>query len=356
MLGNHITVMCSSYPKSKQRELKDGVEILRLKNSWSFPLQVLKHYMQTERGNYDAVIEEIIGGQRLPFFCTLYVKEPLFAVWYQKNTKVFFEQYSLPIAVVLSLLENFLASLYKRRTIISLSQDAKKKLLQLGLKPENTEVVYAGISTEFNHVEPNFQKEDTIVCLGKMRRYKRIDHALLAFARAFQVSKRKTWKLVIAGKVSEIDKSYSDELYELAKKLGIAKQVEFAFNMPEAKKIELLKKAKILLQPSPVEGFSIVVVEANRCGTPVVASDGVPMDVAKNGYNGFVYPFGDIEAMADRIVDLMENEDLWRAISANSREWSKRFTWSKSVANLNNIIERSCSKQSSESRPKSLGK
>ena len=106
--------------------------------------------------------------------------------------------------------------------------------------------------------------------------------------------------------------------------------VEILVNISEKEKLELLKKALILIQPSPVEGFSIVVAEANSCGTPVVVSDGVPCDVVHNGYNGFVYHFGDIDTCADNIVKLIGDNDIWNNISENAYEWSKQFTWSSS--------------------------
>ena len=96
----------------------------------------------------------------------------------------------------------------------------------------------------------------------------------------------------------------------------------------------MLEEARLLVQPSPVEGFSIVVAEANRCGTPVVVSDGVPGDVVINGLNGLVYRFGEIDALAMNIVRLVEDEGFWDRMSKNAYEWSKQFTWDNSVASF----------------------
>jgi glycosyltransferase involved in cell wall biosynthesis len=167
--------------------------------------------------------------------------------------------------------------------------------------------------------------------------YKRPDHAILALVQVLKRAK-KPCKLIIAGKASEIDRGYIDWLRNLAKRLNVGDLVEFRINISEKEKLNLLEKARLLVQPSPVEGFSIVVAEANRCGTPVVASDGVPRDVVINGLNGLVYCFGDIEALAMNIVRLIDDDVLWDKMSKDAREWSQQFTWENSVAEFLKVL------------------
>ena len=88
-----------------------------------------------------------------------------------------------------------------------------------------------------------------------------------------------------------------------------------------------------------MEGFSIVVAEANRCGTPVVVSDGVPFDVVRDGFNGLVYNFGDIDAFAAGTSRLLSNKDEWNRMSRNAYEWSKQFTWKSSAIKLEEILK-----------------
>ena len=336
-LGNRVTLVCSSFEGSKSWEIIDGVEIVRLKGFWSLPLKILNEYLKRFKGNFDVVVEEAIGGQRFPFFCTMYVKEPLVAVWHQRHNKVFREQYPFPIAIFLSLFELFQARLYRNRTIITPSKGAKEKLMPLGFKFGNIKVVYDGVGKTFNSADKNGGREDVIVCLGKLRRYKRPDHAILALERVVNLM-QKPCKLVIAGKASEIDRGYVDWLRSLAKRLGVGDLVEFRVNISEREKLKLLEKARVLVQPSPVEGFSIVVAEANRCGTPVVVSDGVPSDVVIHGLNGLVYPFGDIEVLAANIIRLIDNNILWDRMSKDAHEWSQQFTWEKSVVEFLEVL------------------
>ncbi len=335
--GNYVTVVCSQYLGSKLLEEIDGVYIVRINGKLNLPVNVLKRYLGKDKGNFDVVIEEVIGGERLPFLSSLYAKEPLIAVWHQKNTAIFREQYPFLLSSLLSMIELLIGRFYRNRLVVTPSEGAREKILTLGFKPENVKVIYDGVGKRFQKVTPSYDRKNIIVCLGKIRKYKRFDHALLAFQKVLELSESPC-RLVIAGKISEIDRGYLNWLRKLSVNLGISQHVEFRLNISEDEKIELLSESRLLVQPSPVEGFSIVVAEANCCGTPVVASDGVPRDVVINNFNGLVYPFGKINAMAEKILNLLRDEAAWKRMSLNSKKWSKKFTWKKSVSRLEKIL------------------
>jgi glycosyltransferase involved in cell wall biosynthesis len=337
-LGHSVTLLCSSFKGSKPQETREGVQILRVKNSLSLPLRMFKTYLVNLKGRFDVVIEEIIGGQRFPFFGVLYAGVPLVAVWHQRNAKVFLEQYPFFMALPLSGIEYLLSRFYRRATVLTPSEGAKAELGFLGLDSEKVQVVYDGVDDKFLDVDLARDREDIVVCLGKLRRYKRIDHAILAFKKVVD-NIQKPAKLVVAGKLSEIDRGYLDRLRQLAEQLGIKGSVEFRVNISEDEKLDLLRHSKVLVQPSPVEGFSIVVAEANRCGTPVVVSDGVPFDVVQHGVNGYVYRFGDLDHFATEVAKLLNDEDTWTCMSRNAYGWSKQFTWKSSTQKLEQILE-----------------
>ena len=336
--GHYVTLMCSSFNGSKPKETSEGVEIVRVEGSLALPLKIFKKYLKVFKGRFDIVVEEIIGGQRFPFFSVLYAGVPVVAVWHQRNAKVFWEQYPPLLALPLSSLEYLLASLYRKSTVLTPSEGAKAELGLLGIQGEKIQVVYDGVDEKFIDLDLSGPRENIVVCLGKLRRYKRIDHAILAFKKVIK-RVNKPVKLVVAGKLSEIDSGYLDQLKELVKKLGLEGSVEFRINISENEKLELLKRAKVLVQPSPVEGFSIVVAEANRCGTPVVVSDGVPFDVVEHGVNGYFYRFGDLKDFAAKTVKLLSDGELWFAMSQNAYEWSKQFTWQSSTLRLEQILQ-----------------
>jgi len=351
-LGYEVTLLCSDFEGSKQSEIIDGVSIVRLTGTWILPLRIFNKYFKRMKGNFDIIVEEVIGGQRLPFLCTVYVKEPLVAVWHQRHYRIFREEYPPPLAIPLALLELFQARLYRNRTIVTPSKGAKKQLEVLGFKSNAINVVYDGVGEEFCIARPrglpSIERENLIVWLGKLRKYKRPDHVIMALPEILRNTKQ-TCTLIIAGKISEIDFDYVDSLRNLAKRLGVEDHVRFRLNISESEKMELLTKARVLVQPSPVEGFSVVVIEANNCGTPVVASSGVPKDVIIENFNGLVYPFGDIEALSKALAELLNNNQLWKRLSQNSFSWAQNFTWEKSVNTFNVIIRKLLSLEADKS-------
>jgi glycosyltransferase involved in cell wall biosynthesis len=337
-MGHKITVICSSFENAKPKEILEGVTIIRIRSSWLLSFDLLKLYLKKLKGNYDVIVEEAIGGQRLPFFGALYSREPLISVWHQKNRKIFFEQYPFPLAVVLSFAELMQAKLYKNKTVITPSKGARRELLSIGFKQENVKVVYDGINQKQNITKSKVSRTQTIVWLGKLRRYKRPDHVIMALPKVIQDTKIPI-KLIIAGKISEFDSNYLKELTDLTENLGITKNVVFKLNVSEAEKANLLSSARVLVQPSPVEGFSIVVIEANLHGTPVVASSGVPKDVVIENFNGLVYQYGAIDNLSSAITKLFKDDLLWQKLSENSTMWAQNFTWEKSAINLQQIMQ-----------------
>ena len=77
-------------------------------------------------------------------------------------------------------------------------------------------------------------------------------------------------------------------------------------------------------------GTSLAIIEALACGTPVICSD-VPgnTDLVEDGYNGFVYPVGDNEALSDRILRLCNERETRVALSRAAVESSQAYTWEK---------------------------
>jgi glycosyltransferase involved in cell wall biosynthesis len=90
---------------------------------------------------------------------------------------------------------------------------------------------------------------------------------------------------------------------------------------------------------SPVEGFGIVALEAGACGTPVIASSGVPESVVKHGYNGLRYQFSNVTELSERICTILNDEILHDRLAENNRTFARRFTWSHVGAQFEEALE-----------------
>ncbi|MDR1531498.1 MAG: glycosyltransferase [Clostridiales bacterium] len=86
--------------------------------------------------------------------------------------------------------------------------------------------------------------------------------------------------------------------------------------------------AALSMLTSASEGFGITLVESICNGCPVFAFDIKygPSDVIEDGETGFLFPFGDTAAFADKLVEYFQDEDLQRRMSENSYRAAARFS------------------------------
>jgi D-inositol-3-phosphate glycosyltransferase len=87
--------------------------------------------------------------------------------------------------------------------------------------------------------------------------------------------------------------------------------------------------AEVVVVPSHYESFGLVALESMACGTPVVASEtGGLAFLVKDGETGFHVPAADPEALADRLIELMQDNELREKLGKQASEYAKGFTWS----------------------------
>jgi glycosyltransferase involved in cell wall biosynthesis len=85
-----------------------------------------------------------------------------------------------------------------------------------------------------------------------------------------------------------------------------------------------MRKARLLVSSSRWEGFGNVLVEALCCGTPVVSTDCPhgPRELLADGRFGRLVPVGDATALADAILDALNNRPCTRDLQERGRHFS----------------------------------
>lgn len=134
-------------------------------------------------------------------------------------------------------------------------------------------------------------------------------------------------------------RAYEQSLAQRIEALGLAGKVEMRFEIPDQEKYDLLSSARVLALPSHLEGFGIVVLEANARGAPVVASSGVPESAVRDGYNGLRYQFGDVKALAERLVQVLTDDALHARLSTNGRAFAEQFSWASVGARFEALLK-----------------
>jgi len=87
-------------------------------------------------------------------------------------------------------------------------------------------------------------------------------------------------------------------------------------------------EASVFLSTSLFEGFPLVFVEAMSCGLPIISYECPfgPKDIITEGKDGFLVPVGDEQAMAERIIYLIEHADVLQQMGAAALDKSKLYS------------------------------
>jgi glycosyltransferase involved in cell wall biosynthesis len=109
------------------------------------------------------------------------------------------------------------------------------------------------------------------------------------------------------------------DLEKLARLLGISKNVFFLGNITPADGI--IKSLDIGVLSSQKEAFPMVILEYMNAGLPVVSTDcGGPSEIIQDGETGFIVPVNNPQAMAEKIICLLENQKDARYMGLKGRQ------------------------------------
>jgi glycosyltransferase involved in cell wall biosynthesis len=164
-------------------------------------------------------------------------------------------------------------------------------------------------------------REPFVVGLGTIYHAKGVDRAIRAVG-AIPRARRPALVWVGNGAWEEELAGYR----RLATSLG----VDFVpkLHVPDAEVISLLSRATVMVFTSRLEPFGLAPLEANACGTPVVAiAEGGVRESIVDGVNGFLAPDDDPRRLAELIVRFIDDPGLAAGMGARARE-HVRATWS----------------------------
>ncbi|MFI6376495.1 glycosyltransferase family 4 protein [Streptomyces sp. NPDC050546] len=171
-----------------------------------------------------------------------------------------------------------------------------------------------------------------VIAAGRLVRVKRYDLLIEAFAQV--AAAFPDWQLRIYGKGEE-----QPALRRLIERLGLWNNV---FLMGAATPMEAeWAKASIAAATSDFEPFGMTIVEAMRCGLPVVSTDCPygPAEIIKDGADGRLVPVGDRDALAKALLELVGDDERRRRMGRTALENAHRFAPAPVVAQAERIFD-----------------
>lgn len=149
---------------------------------------------------------------------------------------------------------------------------------------------------------------------------------------------------------SEIELAEFERLEALRADLSIGDLVTFLGAKDQDTLVYYYAAAEMVVMPSHYESFGMVAIEAMACGTPVIASDvgGLTFSI-EDGYNGYLVPGSDPQALASKIILLLRHPVLRDQLSEQARQWVKRYSWVNIADELLEVFEQTLAEYTAES-------
>lgn len=208
------------------------------------------------------------------------------------------------------------------RTIVVLNERAKRYFAGYRTSlavipnplPHNVEHAATGANAE-----SGAGREKSIIAIGRLAPEKRLDLVIDAFNIA--AADLPGWRLDIVGDGPE-------KQALLARAAKSAQSSRIFFHGPVRDVVPLLRKARIYLSASELEGLPMSFIEAMSCGVPIVAAEYNESiaELVDAERSGLVVGRGDVTALASATVRLAQDGDLWRRLSRAGREKAGVFS------------------------------
>ena len=139
-------------------------------------------------------------------------------------------------------------------------------------------------------------------------------------------------RVVIIGGPSGNGRATPHHLARLARRLEITERVDFVPPVSQDRLARYFRAADLVVVPSYNESFGLVAIEAQACGTPVVAAAVGGLGTAVNhGETGLLVPGHDPADYATACARLLENPQRLAAMGAEARRHAAGFGWGETA-------------------------
>lgn len=327
--GHRVTFLACAWPGCEPDVEIDGIEVMRRGRNFTFNYAV-PGIVRRELGDrkFDILVEDV---NKIPFCSPRFSHLPRLILFHHLFGGSIFREIFFPVASYVYLWERLIPLIYRGERIQAVSNDTARELAGMGFQKRDIRVVYNGIDCGlYSPAAPGEESSRPgpyILYMGRIKRYKRLDLILDAFAGARAGGLDPEIRLIFAGAGDDYPR-----LKKRMRSLGLGDVTEFAGRVSEQQKLMLLRHALMVVNPSPKEGWGITNMEAAACGTPVVASRSPGLrESVRDAETGFLFEPGDTAEFAGRIVEVASDPGLRSRLGSAARRFAEGFTWEKSA-------------------------
>jgi colanic acid/amylovoran biosynthesis glycosyltransferase len=226
---------------------------------------------------------------------------------------------------------------------LPVSRSLAERLIAGGCAPSKVAVHHSGIECSkfaYSAHRRTVGAATRVLSIARLTEKKGIAYGIKAVASVIAAGRSLSYTIVGDGPLR-------DELLALIDGLGMKDHVELLGWRPHEEVVRLMQEAHVLLAPSITasdgdeEGIPNAVKEAMATGLPVISTShgGIP-ELVQDGVSGYLVPQRDVEAMAHRLLNIVDNPDSCETIGLEARQTVlKEFDIERLNADLEKLYE-----------------
>lgn len=229
--------------------------------------------------------------------------------------------------------------------IIAISEATKRDLQRFyGTPGDKITVIYHGVHQRFQPIDDREVLKQTqqrygiaapyLLFVSTVQPRKNVARLIEAVAEARTIVGPQMPHLVLAGKRGWL----TEQIERRAGELGIAGYVHFIGYVPDSDLPALLSGAVAYVAPSLYEGFGMTVLEAQACGTPVLASNVSSLPEVVGDAGLLVDPY-DVGSIRDAIVRLAQDAELRADLRERGLRHAAGWTWERTARQTLAVLE-----------------
>lgn len=232
----------------------------------------------------------------------------------------------------------------KAKKILTVSDFENERIVaHFNMQPQQVITVYNGVGSHFKPVSDKTLLDqakakynlpnDFVFFLGNTDPKKNVIGVLKALD-ILEKAAKLDFKLVML----DINREYLNSLANQIGNPGILKHINFTGYVKNNELPAIYSQADLFLYPSLRESFGIPLLEGMACGVPVITSNTSSMPEIAHDAAMISDPFKP-ETIADAIIELRNNPDLKKTLSAKGIKRAADFSWQKNALQTISIYE-----------------
>lgn len=231
--------------------------------------------------------------------------------------------------------------------VTTVAEHMNASIVNLGVPPEQVEAIPFGVDTQFFvPARPGAPSRQTLklICTRNFAPIYDVQTLIRALAKVLASGRRLDVDLVGDGPLRQ-------SLVDLVREQGLEAHVRFHGHVDHKTLAGLLAQADIFVTPALSDGNNVSLNEAMACGCfPIATSIPANTQWIHDGRNGYLYPSGNVDLLAQAIEKANDNAPLRQAAKAENRAIVEtRADWRVCVKRMEIIYERLSNKRFNES-------